>query len=175
MQQPEYEVRLATPDDISAITTLILAQGPNPWNHLPEEEVRAHVESIATGTVSAVVADTYGAIIGVVTYEIGHRYPDDQPLERAAELHGYAAEAVVHSGYAGRGIGTELLKAAIERLTRADLQEIYAMRHEENIPSRRMMEKCGMEEVRTFDDPKIRPTGSRRTTVMRIIVESKKL
>ncbi len=111
--------------------------------------------------------------MGVVTYEVGHRYPHYQPPSRHDSEHGYIAEVVTHSDHRGRGIGPLLLGAAIEDLTRkpVSMQEIYAMRHADNIPSKQMMEKCGMVPVEELPDPEIRPTGSRKTVVMRFMID----
>ena len=171
MSNEEFVIRDGTPEDIAALQKLLLEHGQNPWNHLPHDEVLLHVGGIATGKTHAVLAQIRDAIIGVVTYEIGRRYPQYQPPERQESEHGYLAEAVVHRDHAGKGIGTQLLRAAIARLLERDIREVYAMRHADNIPSGRMMEKSGMKVVDEFDDPEIRPSGSRRTAVSRIIAE----
>lgn len=170
MSNDQISIREGRTEDIAIIQQLILEHGPNPWNHLPEDEVRHHVEGIATEITFAVLALIHNSVIGVVTYEIGRRYPQYQPSEKQDNDHGYLAEAVVHRKYAGKGIGTQLLKAAIERLLQQGIHEVYAMRHADNIPSGRMMEKSGMKVVDEFDDPEIRNSGSRRTSVSQIIV-----
>jgi len=38
-----HRLRAAETGDIEAMTDLLLRHGPNPWNHLPEEGVRAHL------------------------------------------------------------------------------------------------------------------------------------
>lgn len=164
----------AGPEAIPAIEDLLFRQGPNEWNHLPEEYVQRHLAGIATGDTFAVVAFSKPRqeTVGVVTYEIGQRYPLLQPPNRRKANHGYIAEAVVHSDFAGRGLGTDLFKSAIGDLVDQGIQEIYAMRHADNDPSRRMMEKSGMVMAAEFDDPEIRPTGSQRTAIMRFSAES---
>jgi len=161
-------------EDIPAIESLILEHGPNQWNHLPEDDVRRHVASIEAGATLAVVAFSkpLQETVGVVTYEISRRYHMYQPPRRSSADHGYIAEAVVHPDFAGRGLGTELFSAAIQDLVSKGMKEIYAMRHADNDPSRRMMDKSGMRTMAEFDDPDIRPSGSRRTTVMRFIPEN---
>ena len=159
--------------DIPSIEELILEHGPNEWNHLPEAELREYLAAIATGDVRAIYAFSkpQQLTVGVVTYDIGHRYPQYQALGREYEEHGYVSEAVTHKDFKGRSIGPTALEAAIKDLTSSGLQEVYAMRHSDNEPSRRMMEKVGMVLVDEFDDPDIRPTGSRRTAVMRFSTE----
>jgi ribosomal protein S18 acetylase RimI-like enzyme len=164
-------IRDAMPEDIPALLRLILEHGPNPWNHLPEEEVRRHVEGLARGDTFAVVAHAGELVVGVVTYEVGRRYPHYQPAGSEGSEHGYLAEAVVHRDYTGRGIGTALLGAAIESVRRRGIREVYAMRHADNVASAQMMEKCGMQVIAEFSDPVIRPSGSQRTAVARILVE----
>lgn len=164
-------MREATAADIPVITDLILTHGPNPWNHLPEDEIREHVGEIATGQVEALVAELRQEIIGVVTSEVGHRYPQYQPPEEREQEHGYLAEAVVHRDHAGHGIGSKLFRAAAEKLFRRGIRQVYAKRHEENPGSAGMMRKSRFTAVDTFDDPEIRKTGSRRTTVERATAE----
>jgi len=155
--------------DISAIEDLILKYGPSDWNYVPEEAIREHLAGIATGTVLAILAFSKPKqlIVGVATYEIGHRYPQHQPPGRVGAAHGYIAEVVVHADFAGRGIGSFLLGSAVQDLANGGMHEVYAKRHADNVPSRRMMEKVGFILVDEFDDPDIRTTGSRRTAVMR--------
>lgn len=171
-RRQSVELRQAQSDEGPAIERLILEQGPNQWNHLPSDEVRRNVEGIATGEASAVVAELDGALVGAAIYGIGHPYKRLQPPGRESVERGYVSEVVVHRGHVGVSIGTKLLRAAIDRLVEQGMREIYAKRHADNIPSGRMMEKSGMEIVDEFDDPEIRPHGSRRTTVTRYTVPS---
>ena len=174
MDNEPFSIRDGAPGDIAAIVRFIFQHGPNEWNYLPEDGVRENVGSIATGKTRAVLAFTAGELIGVVTYETGHRYPQYQPPGRREAEHGYLSEAVVHRAYTGQGIGTRLLHTAIERLFQQGMREVYTMRHKDNIPSRRMMEKCGMEVIDEYYDPDIRPTGSRHTVITRIIAKEDK-
>ncbi len=61
-------IRSAQTDDIAEMTALLLEHGPNPWNYLPEDEVRAHLQSIADGSVEAVLAQRGEQIVGFVSY-----------------------------------------------------------------------------------------------------------
>ncbi len=174
MSKLNFHICSALSCDSAAVGDFILRYGQSELNYLPEDEIRAHVEKIKTGAVSAVVAwtrDEVQEIIGVVTYEIVKRYPQYQPEGRREEDHGYLAEAVVREDCAGQGVGSKLLKEAIDKLRAKGMKEIYAMRHADNVSSARMMEKGGMEIVDEFDDPEIRTTGSGRTAVCRRIVE----
>jgi L-amino acid N-acyltransferase YncA len=169
--QLDYQIREATANDIEPIQKLMLEHGPNQWNYLPEQNVREHIENIRNNKVFAVIAEIKGKIIGVVTFEIGKHYPQYQPKDRENEDHGYIAEAVVDKNYTGHRIGPALLQEAIKQLATRGIREIYAKRHEENRPSARMMEQAGMETIDTFPD-EIRTTGSQRTAVCRIVLDS---
>lgn len=161
---------------IPDIATLILEHGPNDWNYLPEDAIRQHVEGIATGSTLAIVAESVrgdNQLFGVVTYEIGHRFPQYQPTGRETEAHGYISEAVVHRDHVGKGLGSKMLGAAIKGLVETGIQEIYALRHAENEASAGMMRKNGMLVVDVFYDPEIRPNGSRQTVVTQRIVPPK--
>ena len=94
-----------------------------------------------------------------------------QSREHVGYPHGYVGEAVVHREHAGKGLGSRLLKEVLAALAGEDCKEIYIERHEENLASAGMMRKAGFTEVATFDDPQRRSSGSRRTTVCRIILE----
>ncbi|MBB4866782.1 ribosomal protein S18 acetylase RimI-like enzyme [Pseudomonas nitritireducens] len=156
-------LRPARADDVPAMLELIFVHGPNDWNFLPEGPVREHFQAIADGSVWALVAVDEDELRGLVTYHesdaFGRFQRDDQ------QRHAYIAEATVHRGEAGRGLGTRLLRAAIADLAARGLPDIYIERHEENPGSAGMMRKAGFRELETFADPQRRPNGSRRTTI----------
>ncbi|GAB3171358.1 GNAT family N-acetyltransferase [Telluribacter humicola] len=163
------QLRPATSNDIPALQGLILDHGANEWNHLPEEEVKAHLAAIDDSSVRGIVAQEAGEVVGIMTYEIGTFYPEFE--DSPDIIHGYVAEGVVHRSLTGRGIGVQLMEEVIRVLAGEGIRHIYAKRHEENPFSKRLLEKTGFEVVATFDDPFIRPTGSRRTTVCRYVVK----
>jgi ribosomal protein S18 acetylase RimI-like enzyme len=155
---------------------LILGEGPNQWNHLPPDEVRAHLDAIATGGTLGVLALDGDQIVGMGTFRTGAL--DSFPLGAGfVPLHaadrepgrtlGYVAEVVVHREHAGRGIGTMILERATESLRALGAEAIYLKRHEENAGSAAIMRKAGFIEVALFDDPDVRASGSRRTSVSR--------
>jgi ribosomal protein S18 acetylase RimI-like enzyme len=161
----EIEMRRAVASDIPGLTELILVHGPNPWNHLPEAEVRAHLQAIADGSVQAVLAERGGELLGFVSYRLSRDFARYQPDARRDQSHAYICEAVVHSNAAGQGLGARLLTAAVQQLAGLGVQDIYIDRHEENAASAGMMRKAGFLELETFADPARRPNGSGRTTV----------
>lgn len=166
----QMTVRLAEAADIPAMKVFIFEHGSNQWNYLPEAEVGMHLAGIAEGKVQAVVAEASGKLAGFVTFMRAQSMARYRPQDSVAHQHGYICEAVVHRECAGKGWGSTLLRAAIEELGRQGFKEIYIERHEENQASAGMMRKAGFVEIDTFDDPERRSSGSRRTTVCRLIV-----
>jgi len=145
----------------------IFVHGPNPWNYLPEKEVRAHLAEISSGTVQAVVAEKDGNIVGFISFSSSEHLKRYLPVDATDKPHGYICEAVVRRDCAGRGIGARLLREAVTQLQSQGRADIFVERHEENPGSAGMMRKAGFIEVDTFDDPERRASGSRRTTVCR--------
>ena len=167
----DIALRNATAADIPAMIPFIFEHGANQWNFLPPDDVAAHLGAIAQGKTRAVLAESEGKLLGYVTFMIARSMMRYQSREHVGNPHGYVAEAVVHRGHAGKGIGSRLLKEALARLAQDGCKEVYIERHEENLASAGMMRKAGFTEVATFDDPQRRSSGSRRTTVCRIIMD----
>ncbi|MBS7661409.1 GNAT family N-acetyltransferase [Pseudomonas lalucatii] len=167
----ELLIRQAEARDIEALCALLFEHGPNPWNHLPEAEVRAHLQAIADGSVQAVLAErggqreSGGEPLGMVSYRLSRDFARYQPEARREQPHAYICEAVVHRAAAGQGLGARLLKQTVENLAGQGVEDIYIDRHEENAASAGMMRKAGFVELETFPDPARRPNGSGRTTV----------
>ena len=95
------QVRAAQATDIEAMGDLLLEHGPNPWNYLPEAEVRVHLAGIATGQTHAWLAEEGGELQGFVSYLLTDAFAEHQPPSRAAQPHAYICEAVVHRQQAG--------------------------------------------------------------------------
>ncbi len=169
------EFEAAGPQHVSALEALILRHGPNPWNWLPEDGIRKHMHDIAEGRAHAELAFQAGALIGAVTFCVTQAYRQYEPPSGFDSWQGYICEAVVHADAAGQGLGSRLLRHAVQRLQAMGMQTIYIDRHEENAASAGMMRKAGFTEVCTFDEPERRPNGSRRTTVCRITLPTKDL
>lgn len=161
----DLEIRQAQAQDIAGMCELIFEHGPNPWNHLPGDEVIAHLQAIADGTVLAVLAEREGELLGFVSYQLSRHFERHQPEARRGQLHGYICEAVTHRAVAGQGLGTRLLQQAVMQLGEQGMSDIYIDRHEENAASAGMMRKAGFIEVETYADPQRRPNGSGRTTL----------
>lgn len=58
---------------------------------------------------------------------------------------------VVHPDYRGQGYATEAVTAVINELSRMGFKRITACCFEENIASRKVMEKCGMQQIARSD------------------------
>lgn len=160
-----FEIRQAQARDIDNLCALIFEHGPNPWIHLPQDDVTAHLQAIADGTVQAVLAERAGELLGFVSYQLSRHFERYQPAARRGQLHGYICEAVTHRAVAGQGLGSDLLKQAVMQLGEQGVSDIYIDRHEENAASAGMMRKAGFIEIVTYADPERRPHGSGRTTL----------
>jgi L-amino acid N-acyltransferase YncA len=173
-KQPVKEqliIRTATAEDIAGMHAFIFEHGQNQWNFLPPDVVAEHLGAIGSGRTRGVLAESNGMLLGFVTFLVGRSMARYQSREHVGYPHGYVCEAVVHRDHAGKGLGSRLLKEAIGQLARDGFKEIYIERHEENLASAGMMRKAGFAEVTSFDDPRRRSSGSRRTTVCRIILD----
>ncbi|MFZ3204382.1 MAG: GNAT family N-acetyltransferase [Pseudomonas sp.] len=166
----DFEIRRAQAEDIVEMCALIFEHGPNPWNHLPEDEVTAHLQGIAAGAVQAVLAEREGELLGFVSYRLSRHFERYQPEARRGQLHAYICEAVTHRTLVGQGLGSRLLNQAVGQLAEQGIADIYIDRHEQNAASAGMMGKAGFVELDTYADPERRPHGSGRTTVCRLQV-----
>lgn len=97
-----HRLRAAETGDIEAMTDLLLRHGPNPWNHLPEEGVCAHLRAIADGEVRAVLAERDDRLLGFASFRRTEDFAHYQP-QRADAPRAYICEAVVHPAAAGQG------------------------------------------------------------------------
>ena len=165
-----FEIREATAADIPHMKELIFEHGPSPWNFLPEAEVAAHLDLIATGDVGGVLAFDGDRLVGAVTFTLDNPFLSYEPAGALPGESGYIAEGVVARESAGQGLGTRILVEACARLAARGVRRIYAKRHEENRASAGIMRKAGFLEIATFDDFTRRPHGSRRTTVGRLVL-----
>ena len=118
-----------------------LSTGTNPWNHLPKEGVDHEFELVAQGNASALIAADNNQPIGLAIFYHPKSLPEQyrQYSHSAATL--YIAEVVVHSNYAGRGIGSQLLSKITDCARTVGATFILAHRHEENLASAGMMRK----------------------------------
>ncbi len=165
----EIKIRQATATDIQSLFDFLYAHGVNPWNHLPEGPIRAHLDGIACDQTFAVLAERDGVLVGFVSFERGTSFARYQPPGREADVHGIVHEAVVHQELAGQGLGSKLLLAAANRLGDLGCREVYVGRHDENPGSAGMMRKAGFQIIDVFDDPR-RTCGNRKTAISRRLI-----
>jgi L-amino acid N-acyltransferase YncA len=161
----ELQIRRAQAHDIDGLCALIFEHGPNPWNYLPQDEVTAHLQGIAAGTVQAVLAESEGEVLGFVSYCLSRDFERYQPPQRRGQAQAYICEAVTQRQAAGQGLGSRLLCQALSHLAEQGVHDVYIDRHEENAASAGMMRKAGFVEIESYPDPQRRPYGSGRTTV----------
>ena len=160
------EFRQALPDELDSLKNFLFEHGTNPWNHLPKEGVDHEFELVAQGNASALIAADNNQPIGLAIFYHPKSLPEQyrQYSHSAATL--YIAEVVVHSNYAGRGIGSQLLSKITDCARTVGATFILAHRHEENLASAGMMRKAGFKELATFVDLDRRDFGNRSTTVL---------
>ncbi len=80
--------RSAVVSDIREMEELILAEGPNEWNYLPEHEIREHLRDILRGKTEVVLAEEDHKIVGFVSYVWGKVYPQYESEELKDRDHG---------------------------------------------------------------------------------------
>ena len=156
----------ANAEEQDRICVFLLTEGPNDWNYLPVRDIQVHVRQLGD-RVHGIVATLGDDLVGVLTYELGVFFPQYESETAEDVEQGYIAEVVVSKACCGHGVGPKMLQKAISEILAQGVRSIYAIRHSDNRPSRVMMEKCGMSLIDEFDDPAIRPSGSRRTAVHR--------
>lgn len=155
----------ARAEHLAAMDAFIFDHGANAWNWLPVDGIREHLQEVVNGQEQGLLAFDGETLVGMMTYCKTHDYAKYQSAEDYGAVHGYVSEAVVHRQYAGKGLGSRLLKAAVDDLRAQGMHEVYISRHEENLASAGMMRKCGFVEIDTYIDPRRNNTGSGRTTV----------
>ena len=164
---PDTGVRVvaASAQDLPALHDLIFDHGANIWNYLPEDGIREHLEDIAQGRAHGVLALEAGQWIGAVTFGLSTDFDAYLPPQQRGTPQGYVSEAVVRRDRVGQGLGTWLLRQALDALGRLGAEVVFIDRHEENLASAGMMRAAGLVELETYADPRRRPHGSGRTTV----------
>ena len=161
-------IREATYLDIPMMQKFIFEHGKNPWNFLPEDDVKAHIAEINTKSVLAYLAEINNECVGFVCFYLGlppacQKYEGNQGSNVA-----YLSEIVVHRDYAGQGIGSNIINVLKEYLIAGKIKRLYAERHADNVGSSGVMIKTGFKIIDEYDDEKRRPTGSKKTTVTRL-------
>lgn len=162
--------RHAKADDVNEMYSLLRKHGPNKWNYLPEEGVKAELRDVADGKAASILVELDDYIVGfAIAYPGFIRFPEYTKPGNPTEVIGYIGDIVVHQEHSGQGIGTVLVEKAKVALFERGVFEIYIDCHEENMVSRAMIKKAGFKEIAVYFDPDRRSVGSRRSWVGRFI------
>lgn len=151
--------------DFEQMRKILLRDGPNEWNYITDESIDLQFQLIRDGKALAVLAEE-NEITGFAILIFKEACPSK--LNRYSDLSAmaYINDVVVNTHYRGKGIGSSLLRKAIELAQKEQCEKVYIERHEENLASAGMMRKASFQIVDTFYDPKKRNTGSRNTSVL---------
>jgi GNAT superfamily N-acetyltransferase len=166
-----HNVRKALAEEFDLLKDFIFKHGPNPWNYLSKDGITKTFSLIANNYGEAIVACEGETIIGLAIFFYPSALPKSFQQYIQSESAIYIAEVVVHSDYAGRGIGSQLLSEIIAKAPLFKAKKVLLDRHEENAPSAGMMRKAGFSEICTFSDLDRRDSGSRKTTVLSVDVD----
>jgi GNAT superfamily N-acetyltransferase len=158
--------RKAPAEKFDFLKSFIFKHGPNPWNYLPEDGVNKTFSLLADNHGESLIACEGETIIGLAIFFYPSALPKSFQQYAQSKPAIYVAEVVVHSDYAGHGIGSQLLSEIIAKAPDLGASKVLLDRHEENAPSAGMMRKAGFAEICTFSDLERRHSGSRKTTVL---------
>lgn len=161
-----FKYRNALTKEFDHLKNFIFKHGPNPWNYLPKDGIDKTFSVLADNHGEALVACEGETIIGLAIFFYPSYLPENFQQYSQSEPTIYVAEVVVHSGYSGRGIGSQLLNKIIAKAPGLGASKVLLDRHEENAASAGMMRKAGFVEICTFSDLERRHSGSRKTTVL---------
>ncbi len=157
-------LRDGTPKDVDLIRQLVHKYGTTQWSSFPQEDLETHLIKISAGTHHALLAFSGNELVGMVSFASGEFYLKYEPEMSRHESTGYIVEALVHPDFTKRGIATRLLARAIETLTDAGVNSIYAKRHEQNKSSEALLRKNGFQVIDVYPDAR-RTSGTGRTVV----------
>ena len=169
---PAIAHRLADTADHKAMEEFILTHGPNDWNYLTPANLANEFAALESGRAVAVLALVDGVLAGYAVLNPGcGRFTEDAPAGTPPDAIAYIGNVVADQAMAGQGIGTGLLKIALDEARARGQRVVFIERHEENPGSAGMMRKTGFEIVRVYDDPARRWSGSRRSALCRYLLD----
>ena len=157
--------RQLSESDFQTMRELLLKEGPNEWNYITDESIDHQFQLINQGKALAVIAEET-SIVGFAVLIIKEACPPKLSKYSALSDIAYINDVVVASSQSGKGLGSQLLKEAVELAGTIKCSNVYIERHEENLASAGMMRKVGFELVETIYDPNKRTTGTRKTSVL---------
>lgn len=168
MPEKQITIRKAVSSDILTLQTFIFEHGKNPWNFLPEDEIKMHIAAINTEEVHAYVAEINNNCVGFASFYLGFPAAYQKYEPYSAKNVAYLSEIVVHSDYVSKGIGGKLITTVKEYLIVNNVSRLYAERHADNVSSAGVMTKTGFKIIDEYYDEQRRFSGSRKTVVTRL-------
>lgn len=114
--EPKILIRKAVDLDIPMMQRFIFAHGQNPWNFLPEKEVKEHIVEISSQKVQAYIADIDHDCVGFACFYLGLPLSCQKYQEKSDRSVAYLSEIVVDREHVGKGIGSALVQAVKEFL-----------------------------------------------------------
>ncbi len=167
----ELQLRLGTEADLDAVVALfdehysswLTSQDPGSAERLKEE-----LAGIKDGSTILIVAVLKEQIVGAALAVYSRDFSKyEAGLGRASA---YLSKNVVHQDFRESGIGRLLIRGRIEQLKKNNIEVVYSSHHADNIASAKALDSMGFEYVESYSDPKKRPSGSRMTTVRRLVL-----
>jgi len=167
----DYEVRLATKSDLVNIAYLYSAHFASDLTSRDSgstQRLAKELSRIENDTSIVVVAFRKEEIIGAA---IATQDRDFSKYESSGQRRtGYLSKNVVHESLRGQGIGRALVSARLRELKSRGVEVVYSSHHSDNIGSAKALDAFGFEYVESYLDLEKRPTGSRMTTVRRLVL-----
>ncbi|UJF18301.1 GNAT family N-acetyltransferase [Vibrio sp. SS-MA-C1-2] len=178
--------RKLTPRDIQQVKKLLFHDAINPWNYITEESINHQLTLIAQNRAAIVIAEKNKQInenststleskiigLAVLIFEQdSHHYRQYQTLTSTSDVNqkmkslGYINDVVVDRNFTGQGIGPTLMKEVKNLAKQSGIQQLFVERHEENIPSKKMLDKSNFKVIKTFFDDQKRSSGSMKTVI----------
>ncbi len=176
---PALHFRSTREGELPYLESFLHEHGSNEWNYLPIDGVSDTFRSIAQGSASVLLATTITTnatteaetVVGMGIYLPPSAFPDEwrqfvPPASTPLKMV-FVAEMVVRRDFVGRGIGSRILTEICTTARCLEASAVLVDRHEENAASAGMMRNAGFDQLAAFKDDAKRPTGSRRTAVLR--------
>ena len=166
-----HDVRLGTEADLAEVERLFSRYYPHDLTSKDSgnaERLRNELNGVRDGSTILVVAIDATTIVGAALAVTDRDLSQFEPMN--ARKTGYLSKSVVHPDHRCRGIGRGLVAARLAALKRLGINVVYSSHHADNISSARALDANGFEYVETYYDPEKRPTGSKMTSVRRLVI-----
>ena len=116
---------------------------------VPDLKTPEQVTALAETLISfSQIEDVEHLAYGIYTDDWLIGFINDCDMENDTIEIGY----VIHPDYQGKGYATEAVHAMIEELLKMGFRKVKAGYFEENVASRRVMEKCGLKQLSYTDE-----------------------